>query len=534
MSTTEAPAPRRRGARQRLVDLPVSRKLAVLVLTTLLALAAAVAVYNDRVTEDTSARLDDARHAGDLVLSLDRLASELRINGLEAITRRAPSAQSTTLQKQVSEAETLLAQLKEVPLPAALTSSVERITTAYTDYTQVVSRFAGGGAADQAQARLSWEQIGVDNYLTRTVLQNERALFAQAIDAAQQQATDSRESARYLLWATVAVAALLMCLLARVVVRSIAGPLLRVHGALVAMAKGDLTVHAEVESRDEVGQMARALDGAQEEMRVIVGSVTASAQTLATTAEEVAVTASSIATSAEESSQQAQGVSAAADTVSENINTVSGGVEDMVSSLGGIAQNASEAAQVANSAVDIAEQTTTQVGKLMESSEQIASVVKVITSIAEQTNLLALNTTIEAARAGEAGKGFAVVAGEVKELAQETARATDDITRQVEAIQADTTGAVTAIGEISAVIAKTNDFQAVIAAAVEKQAATTGEMNLSIAAAAEGAGGMAGNVSGLADAARVTTEGIAQSKQAVTDLSAMAHDLQTLVSHFRC
>jgi methyl-accepting chemotaxis protein len=157
----------------------------------------------------------------------------------------------------------------------------------------------------------------------------------------------------------------------------------------------------------------------------------------------------------------------------------------------------------------------------------------VITSIAEQTNLLALNATIEAARAGEAGKGFAVVATEVKELAQETARATEDIARRVQAIQGDTAGAVEAIAEISTIIGRINDYQLTIASAVEEQSATTNEMNRNVAEAATGAEEIAQNITGVASAAEVTTEGVAQSQQAVGELARMSSELQSAVSRFR-
>jgi methyl-accepting chemotaxis protein len=204
----------------------------------------------------------------------------------------------------------------------------------------------------------------------------------------------------------------------------------------------------------------------------------------------------------------------------------------MGASIREISQNANEAARVAATAVAEAQATTVTITALGTSSQEIGAVVKAITSIAEQTNLLALNATIEAARAGEAGKGFAVVANEVKELAQETARATEDIARRVEAIQADTTKAITAIGGISEVIGSINDFQLTIASAVEEQTATTQEMSRSVQEASSGTGEIATNITGVSSAADSTTQALSQTRVAVDELSRMASDLRTTVGRF--
>jgi methyl-accepting chemotaxis protein len=205
----------------------------------------------------------------------------------------------------------------------------------------------------------------------------------------------------------------------------------------------------------------------------------------------------------------------------------------MTSTIQSIATNAHEAATVASSAVQTAQAANTTIGKLGESSREIGEVIKVITSIAQQTNLLALNATIEAARAGEAGKGFAVVANEVKELAKQTAKATKDISRKINAIQTDTKGAVDAIGTISQVITTINDISGTIATAVEEQSATTNEMTRNVADAAKGSGEITHNIAGVAEAARSTSSSSQESLKASNELAEMAVQLRSLVAQFR-
>ncbi len=317
------------------------------------------------------------------------------------------------------------------------------------------------------------------------------------------------------------------------VTRLITRPLARVNEVLSAVAEGDLTRTASVDSRDEVGVMASNVNRAAESMRVAVETIGASARALAGSSEELSTVSQSIAASADQASAQSNVVSAAAEQVSRNVQTVATGAEEMGASIREIAQNANEAAKVAGAAVEVASQTNGTVAKLGVSSAEISTVVKVITSIAEQTNLLALNATIEAARAGEAGKGFAVVANEVKDLAQETAKATEDISRRIEAIQADTFGAVEAIGEISSVIAQINDYQTTIASAVEEQTATTNEMSRSVAEAATGSTEIAVNITGVAQAAASTTDGVGESQRAAVELARMSGELTELVGRFR-
>jgi methyl-accepting chemotaxis protein len=359
------------------------------------------------------------------------------------------------------------------------------------------------------------------------------------LDTQTQQAGDVRKegaaaatAATRLMWIVLAAALLVAGLLGYVVIRQITRTVNEVGRTVAALAAGDLTVEPVVRSRDELGRMAEGLGGALRELRTVLSSVVASADAVAASSEELSASAAQISASAEETSAQSGVVSGAAGEVSRNVQTVAAGAEQMGASIREIAANAAEASEVASKAVEAAATTTATVAKLGDSSAEIGNVVKVITSIAEQTNLLALNATIEAARAGEAGKGFAVVANEVKELAQETAKATDDIARRVEAIQGDTSGAVAAIGRISEVIGQINDFQLTIASAVEEQEATTLEMTRSVHEAADGTGQIATNITGVSTAAESTTQALTQTRIAVDELSRMAAELRTSVSRF--
>jgi methyl-accepting chemotaxis protein len=267
-------------------------------------------------------------------------------------------------------------------------------------------------------------------------------------------------------------------------------------------------------------------------MRNLLAGIVLNATSLGAASEELSAVSKQMTANADETSTQANVVSAATEQVNRNIQTVATGTEEMSASIREIAKNASEAARVATSAVKVAETTNSVVGKLGESSADIGKMIKVITSIAQQTNLLALNATIEAARAGEAGKGFAVVANEVKELAKETAKATEDISQKIDTIQSDTRAAVVAIGQIGQIITQINEFQNTIASAVEEQTATTNEISRNVSDAARGSGEIAQNITGVARAAQGTSAGAGDTDRAASELSRMAAEMQRLVGQF--
>ncbi|MFA5263371.1 MAG: methyl-accepting chemotaxis protein [Opitutaceae bacterium] len=317
------------------------------------------------------------------------------------------------------------------------------------------------------------------------------------------------------------------------ITRKITVPLAEAVNFVQRIANRELNTQMDVRSNDEVGQICTALNGMAKGLKENMLSISRSAQSLSASSEELSTVSNQVSSNAEETASQANVVSAAAEQVSRNVNTVATGSEEMSASIREIAKNASEAAKVASHAASVAENTNSTVARLGDSSIEIGNVIKVITSIAEQTNLLALNATIEAARAGEAGKGFAVVANEVKELAKQTAKATEEIGSKIKTIQGDTQGAVTAIKEISSIIGQINQIQTIIASSVEEQAATTNEISKNVAEAAKGAAEIARNIGSVSTAAKGTTEGAGQTAAAAAELARLATDLARVVDQFK-
>jgi methyl-accepting chemotaxis protein len=320
--------------------------------------------------------------------------------------------------------------------------------------------------------------------------------------------------------------------LAVLISRDIRSRIRPVRDAVEALAGGDLTHRIESHSEDELGQMSAALSDGIERVRDMVSGVVSSAGAIASSVDQLTRTTAGVVEASAVGAEHAQSVSGSAAAVSGNVAELATGAEEMTASIRNISQSAREAAAVAGDAVTIVETTNGTLTQLGNSSAEIGNVIKVITGIAEQTNLLALNATIEAARAGEAGKGFAVVANEVKELAQETAKATEDVSRRIQAIQADSSQAVDAIARIGETVGRINGLQSTIAAAVEQQTAAAAAIDRNIGVAAQGSRDIASGAEAVAGAAGTSSERIDESRGIAEDLVGMASDLQHRVAQF--
>jgi methyl-accepting chemotaxis protein len=404
----------------------------------------------------------------------------------------------------------------------------------YADAQERIIQLRHSGKSNEAEQLLFGNEVGAI-----------RARMTQSIDTFVDLQTKKKTETRQELLATqgsatlwvmtMAIAGLSVgTLVAVFCARSVTAGVSRMVLLIREIADKNLaTEDMKITSRDEIGIAGEALNKMKNNLRDIVQAIAAAATHVASASEELSATGHQITANSEETSTQANVVAAASEQVSTNVNVVATGSEEMLASIREIAKSSSEAARVAKNAMGVAANTNQTITKLGDSSMEIGEVVKVITSIAQQTNLLALNATIEAARAGEAGKGFAVVANEVKELAKETAKATEDISRKIEAIQGDTKGAVEAIGEISGVINQINDISNTIASAVEEQTATTNEMGRNITEAAKGASEIARNVAGVAEAANSTSTAASHTNTAAAELARMAAEMQSLIQQFR-
>lgn len=329
----------------------------------------------------------------------------------------------------------------------------------------------------------------------------------------------------------IALAIFFSLFLTRLVVSS----LNKIKDALhdIAQGEGDLTKRIDAASRDEFGELARSFNTFAEKIRGTISHVAQLTGHLAVASEEMSASSDQMSSNAKTTNREASSVSAASEETDRIVQAVAAAAEEMETTIKEVSKNVRESAQIATRAVRDADSTNTIISKLGESSIEIGEVLQLITTIAQQTNLLALNATIEAAHAGEAGKGFAVVANEVKELANKTAGAAEEIRRKIDVIQSVAQEAISAIGHIGKVINQINEISTTITASLESQTATTREISRSMEEAARGTELVTKSISGVAENSRGTMEGANGLQEASQRLAKMAADLKTLVNEFK-
>jgi methyl-accepting chemotaxis protein len=428
---------------------------------------------------------------------------------------------AATLQSAVSSADT---REKMGEFAEAHRVLGEKYRAGLEDFRATRGRdFAAADKAVKGQDRAPTDLLdGVVKNLQETCAAGQERILAAAV------------SARHSTIAGLVLTAMVALFVGTCVSRKITNPIRIVLVRAETIAGGDLTGgEIAVTSNDEVGGLTKAINQMQSALHTTIRSIRSSAEQVAASSEELSATSRQITANSEETTAQANVVSEAGGQVNTNLQTLARGAEEMDATIGQIAKNATEAARVGKEAVSAAEAANETVSRLGESSVEIGKVIEVITSIAQQTNLLALNATIEAARAGEAGKGFAVVANEVKELAKQTAKATEEIKQKIGVIRENTSGAVEAIGGIKGVIDKISQISTEIATAVEEQSATTSEMTRNVTEAARGAATISTNIDGVARAAQDTSTNVGEAQTATQHLAQMANQLRDQVSRFK-
>ncbi len=372
---------------------------------------------------------------------------------------------------------------------------------------------------------------------------------------------DAAQRARFVFIASTLLATAIAVIATLVLGNLIARPVIALAAAMKRLSAGELTIATPYAGRrDEIGAIAEAF-GVFKETAIAAEKLTAERErqsalqaqraqnlaerarnfdrevtgvltTVTAAASELQATASAMAGAASQTSQQSAAAMDAARHAAANVGTVAAAAEELASSVQEIGRQVSLSNQVAGQAVDEAAKTNRTMHGLVEASQKIGEVVSLIDNIATQTNLLALNATIEAARAGEAGKGFSVVAGEVKSLAMQTAKATHEITAQIQGMQGVTDDAVKVIEGVGATIGKISEISSAIAAAVEEQGEATTEISRNVHQAAEGTTAVSSNIGGVAATASRTGEAAQQVLAASTRLSDQAVALRQQVDRF--
>ena len=496
---------------------------------------AAVAAVGSTRQADESAQMKTAGVALSEHWNTDMLHDGIRADVMSAMYATSDEQRTTYEVDGVSDhAAELVTHFDAATAnaPTALRSTYVSIRPKLVEYADSAKAMVTQAATDKAAARTALPAfLTIFGELEEKLGTVKDALVKAVAETQKLSASTGTSTRRTVMLVSLAAAAVFFAL-SIWVLRATTRPLRRMVEALHAVANRDLTVHVHADSNDEIGAMATALDTALGSIREAITVLADSSTSLTGAASTLTSISSQVGQAAEQTATQTEQVSVTARAVAGSVGSMSTATEEMTSSIGEIAGQSTRASEVAQAAVGAAEETSSAVRDLDQASAEIGEIVKVITVIAQQTNLLALNATIEAARAGDAGKGFAVVASEVKDLAQATSRATDDITTKITAIQSTTGRASESINRITLIISQINENQITIASAVEEQTATTAEISRSVTEISSGSANMADTIGIISSSAASTSDGAVSAQRSAEELSALASRFRDLVDQF--
>ena len=481
---------------------------------------------------------DEALRPLATVKDIEQLIWHARWASLSNLTATDP-AKATAYGAEASEyydlVTTRLQEYGQLPVGPEERAAMDTFQTTWAKYLDLRKQSSALKNAGKVE---EWEQFRTTtlNPAIGQAIEQLRAVITLSQEHAVESAAEARETARdarLMIGLSLLLGVLAAAAFALLIGRALNRRLGELRTVVAAMAAGDLTERKADPAKNEIGEMSRAVHQAVAQLRSTMRDLSGMSSGLSDRATELQQASRGLTGSTDQASHRVGSIDAAAGEVSAGVQAVASGAQEMGAAIREISMSATEAAQVAANAVEVAAEARRLMTRLDASSAEIDSVVKSITAIAEQTNLLALNATIEAARAGETGKGFAVVAGEVKDLAQETAKATEEISRRTEIIQNDTRVAVESISGIGAIIDKINDYQNTIASAVEQQSATTSTMTGDLNRAANGTSQISGELAEVVQVTAATRDAARSTEATATDLADISARMRTMVGGFK-